>query len=285
MSRPSMLPFPYGINEYTTLPWSFEEDVEHYAGAGIAVIEVCQDKLDPAGAAAQVEKVARAGLTISSVQPSVRAMVPSEGQPHPRGREERLASFNSCVEQVAPHAPGAVFVTNTGPAPDGDMAEALRQTVIDHRELSAMAAAHNVRIGLEPLNPIRLNQETAIWTLRQALHLVDQIDRDNVGICLDTWNLWQDGDLLDDIASAGDRIFLLQVSDWRTPRSGADRRSVGTGQIPTGTLLHAVYDAGYRGPCILEIFSENVPDSLYDTDLDELLRDNRTALEHAWSTG
>ncbi|MFC9970407.1 sugar phosphate isomerase/epimerase family protein [Spirillospora sp. NPDC127200] len=178
MSRPSALPFEYGVNEYTTTPWSFEEDVRHYT-----------------------------------------------------------------------------------------------------------AAEHGVRIGLEPLNPVSLNQETAIWTLRQALDLVEQVDRENVGVCLDTWNLWQDGDLLDGVRAAGDRIFLLQVSDWRTPRSGADRRDVGTGEIPTGRLLHAVYDAGYRGPCILEIFSQDVPDSLYDTDLDELLRADRAALEDAWSRG
>ncbi|MQY03721.1 sugar phosphate isomerase/epimerase family protein [Actinomadura macrotermitis] len=285
MSRPSELPFAYGVNQYTTLPWSFEEDVEHYAGAGIGVIEVCQDKLHPDRAKAQLDLIAQAGLTIRSVQPSVRAMVPSAGQPEPKGREERLEAFRRCVELVAPYAPGAVFVTNTGPAPKGDMAEALRQTVVDHRELSAVAEAHGVRIALEPLNPVSLNQETAIWTLRQGLDLVADIGRADVGICVDTWNLWQDDRLVAGLQDAGDRVFLLQVSDWRTPRSGADRRSVGTGPIPTGRLLHAVYDAGYRGPCVLEIFSSGVPDSLYDTDLDRLIRDNRTAVEQAWATG
>jgi sugar phosphate isomerase/epimerase len=50
---------------------------------------------------------------------------------------------------------------------------------------------------------------------------VQEVDRENVGICLDLWNLWQDAELVPGIRSAPDRVFLLQVSDWRTPRSGS----------------------------------------------------------------
>ncbi|WP_144932994.1 sugar phosphate isomerase/epimerase family protein [Kocuria marina] len=287
MTRPTELPFTFGVNQYTTTPWSFEQDVEHYTGAGVTVIEVCQDKLDrnPQRAAAQLDQAVGAGLRISSVQASVRAMVPSAGQPQPTDRQQRLDAFRGCVELVAPYAPEAVFVTNTGPAPQGNMSDAIRQTVTDHQELAGVAAEHGVRIGLEPLNPVSLNQETAIWTLQQALDVIAEVDRDNVGICFDTWNLWQNPNLPEAIAAAGEQLFLLQVSDWRTPRSGADRRNVGTGEIPTGRLLHAVYDAGYRGACVVEILSHGVPDSVYDTDLDEVLRLNRAAVEQAWQAG
>lgn len=193
-----------------------------------------------------------------------------------------MARFRRSVERIAPHAPGAAFVTNTGPAPGGNIADAIEQVIADHRELAAVAANHGVRIALEPLNPVSLNLETAIWTYEQALHVVREVDRENVGICVDLWNLWQDAGLVSGIRSSPDRVFLLQASDWRTPRSGADRRSVGTGEIPVGRLLHAAYDAGYRGPCVVEIFSQGVPDSLYDGDLDELVRSNRAALEEAW---
>lgn len=37
------MPFDYGVNQYTATPWSYEEDVVHYAKAGIKVIEVCQE--------------------------------------------------------------------------------------------------------------------------------------------------------------------------------------------------------------------------------------------------
>ncbi|RBY92881.1 sugar phosphate isomerase/epimerase [Blastococcus sp. TF02A-30] len=286
MSDPQTLPFPYGVNQFTTLPWSFEDDVRNYARRGVQAIELCEIKLDDARRDEQLALLADSGLTVSSVQPKVRTVVASAGQPEPKGREDRLTDIERSIRELAPHAPGAAFVTNTGPPPgNGNIADAIAQTVADHRRLAAVATDSGVRIALEPLSPVSMNQETSIWTFRQALHVVSEVGRDELGICVDLWNLWQDGDLVSDLQSAPDRVFLLQVSDWRTPRSGMDRRSVGTGEIPTGRLLHAVYDAGYRGPCVVEIFSQNVPDSLYDGDLDALVRDNRTALEQAWRTG
>ncbi|MFI5677298.1 sugar phosphate isomerase/epimerase family protein [Streptomyces cellulosae] len=284
---PPPFPFPYGVNQFTTMPWSFEEDLAHYSRLGVEAIELCETKLDqdPDRAKAQLASVAEAALPISSVQPAVRTVFPSETQPEPADRRDRLDRFRRSVELIAPFAPGAVFVTNTGPAPDGNLHEAIRQVVAHHRELADIAADHGVRIALEPLNPVLLNAETAIWTHRQALDIVQEVERENVGVCLDLWNVWQDPDLVPRLADAPDRLFLLQVSDWRTPRSRMDRRSVGTGDIPVGQLLHAAHSAGYRGPCVLEIFSDNVPDSLYETDLDDLLRANRAAVESAWRTG
>lgn len=260
--------------------------MRNYARLGVQAIELCEVKLDDARRDEQLALLADSGLTVSSVQPNVRTVVASAGQPEPKGREDRLTDIERSIRDLARHAPGAAFVTNTGPPPgNGNIAEAIAQTVADHGRLAAVAADCGVRIALEPLSPVSMNQETCIWTSRQALHVVSEVRRDELGICVDLWNLWQDGDLVSDLKRAPDRVFLLQASDWRTPRSGMDRRSVGTGGIPTGRLLHAVYDAGYRGPCVLEIFSSDVPDSLYDGDLDALVRDNRTALEQAWWTG
>ncbi|WP_030244465.1 MULTISPECIES: sugar phosphate isomerase/epimerase family protein [unclassified Streptomyces] len=293
MNDTAALPFAYGVNQFTTMPWSFEEDVERYARLGVEAMELCEAKLGARGdggespglARAQLAAVADAGLPISSVQPAVRTVFPSRTQPEPTDRRDRLARFRRSVELIAPVAPDAVFVTNTGPAPDGNLHRAVDGVIAHHRELAGIAAEHGVRVALEPLNPVLINTETAIWTYRQALDIVQEVDRENVGVCLDLWNLWQDSELTATLDTAPDRLFLLQVSDWRTPRSPMDRRTVGTGDIPVGPLLRAVHGAGYRGPCVLEIFSDQVPDSLYETDLHELVRANRTALDAAWRTG
>jgi sugar phosphate isomerase/epimerase len=245
----SRFPFSYGVNEFSTHPWSFEEDVENYSRLGVEAIEVCEAKLHPNFASEQLKMLAETDLSISSVQPKVWTMVPSFGQPQPSRPEERLKNFRQSIEKIAPYAPGAVFDTNTGPAPKSNMAEAIKQTIIDHQELASIADYHGVKIALEPLNPVSLNLETAIWTYGQALDIVQEIDRDNVGICIDLWNIWQDDQLIKNINAEPERNFLLQASDWRTPLSSADRRSVGTGEILIGKLLHAVYNAGYRGPC------------------------------------
>jgi sugar phosphate isomerase/epimerase len=145
-------PFPYGVNQFTTMPWSFEEDLTHYAGLGVEAIELCETKLhdDHDRAKAQLASVAETGLPVSSVQPLVRTVFPSETQPDPAGRRDRLARFRRSVELIAPFTPGAAFVTDTGPAPEGNLHEAVRQVVTQHRELADIAAENGVRIALEP---------------------------------------------------------------------------------------------------------------------------------------
>lgn len=275
-------PFPFGVSQFTTMPWSFEEDLGNYVALGVDAIELCEFKLAEDKIAEQLGAVQAAPISVCSVQPSVRTMLPSSSQPDPTDRRDRLARFRTSVERIAPYAPGAVFVTNTGPAQGGNLADTIARVVADLKELAAVAADNGVRIALEPLNPVSLNQESAIWTYRQALNIVEDVGDDHIGICVDLWNLWQDCEFVNDLSGSSDCMFLLQVSDWRTPHSAMDRRSVGTGDIPTAELLHAVYDAGYRGPCVLEIFSQDVSDSLYDTDLHDVLDANRNALNRAW---
>ncbi|HEY0792040.1 MAG TPA: hypothetical protein VGD78_13335 [Chthoniobacterales bacterium] len=75
---------------------------------------------------------------------------------------------------------------------------------------------------------------------------------------------------------------MLQASDWRTPRSAEDRLIPGQGTVPLGKLMHATHEAGFRGACAVEIFSQNVPDSLCGTDLRAVVRESRKGLEAAW---
>lgn len=276
------MPFPFGVNEFTTMPWTFEEDVEQYANLGIDAIEVCEVKLDDRRYAEQLALIAERRLAISAVQPLARTFFSSQMQPQPTGLESRTARLRQSIERIAPFAPGTAFIVNTGAPPKGNVAEAINVVTRQLRSLSDLAADRGVRIALEPLNATAMNTETAIWTVSQALDIVDAVDRRNVGICLDLWNNWQDAEIEDEIRRAGERIFALQVSDWRTPRSSGDRLIPGRGSIPLGRLLHAVYDVGYQDVCTIEIFSQDVPDSLYDTDLHTVVQESRKGLDVAW---
>jgi sugar phosphate isomerase/epimerase len=41
----------------------------------------------------------------------------------------------------------------------------------------------------------------------QALDIIEATGRDEIGLCLDYWNIWQNGDIEADIRRAGDQIF------------------------------------------------------------------------------
>lgn len=284
MSVPTQ--YGFSMSEFTTQPWTFEEDVAHYARHGITWLELCEAKLadDDARLRDQLRLVAQHGIGVSSVQPVVRTLFPSQSQPEPTQIPERTARFRRTIERLGTVAGGAPYVTNTGNPPDGNVQALLDTAIREYQALADFAREHGARIALEPLNPSILNVESAIWTLDQGMRLVEAVDRSNFGICLDYWNVWQNPGIEDAIhacVGAG-RAFIVQVSDWRTPRSYQDRLIPGQGAIPLASLLRATHGAGYRGPYEVEIFSGGVPDSLWDGDLDRLIDDCRAGVDRAW---
>lgn len=275
-------PFRFGVSQFTTMPWTFEQDVENYARLGVETIEVCEEKLDDERFAEQLPLAGQLGLTVGSAQPAVRTLFPSRTQPEPEGVSERTDLFRRAIERISPFAPGAPFVTNTGPPPDGDLQEVFDVAAREYRGLADFAQTHGARVALEPLSPVLMNVESAIWTLEQAMRIVAMVGRDNFGVCVDLWNIWQNPAVVQEIKACDDRIFVVHVAGWRTPRSFDDRHIVGRGGIPLSPLLRAIHETGYQGAYTLEIFSDDVPDSLWDTDLRAVIENSRSGLEEAW---
>jgi sugar phosphate isomerase/epimerase len=280
MPRP---PYRFGISEFTTWPWTFEQDVERYARLGVESIEVCEFKLDGARMHDQLSLITEHGLEISSVQPAVRTLFPSQSEPEPADVTARMDRFCRTIKSFGDLAAGIPFVTNTGNPPDGNIQRVLDVAVEQYRRVADFAADRGAQVALEPLNAAIMNVESSIWTLRQALDLVEAVDRPNFGICLDAWNIWQNANIVTVILAASSRVQVVQVSDWRTPRSFQDRLIPGDGEIPLPALLRAIHESGYRDPYVVEIFSGNVPDSLWESDLQDVIRRSRAGFDAAWS--
>ena len=269
----------FGISQFTTTPWPFERDLLEYPRAGAGWIEICEFKLDRADYAPQFNALSRAGLRVSSVQPAVHAVYPDSLAPAPLDPQLRLRHFERSMERIAPHVPpGTPFVVISGAAPNGDNAGVYATLLEALPRLADRAAQLGVRLAFEPLNPVLFHTDTALWGLDAALELVERVDHAQLGICLDTWNVFQTPDLIATIERARGKIFVVQISDWQRPRSNADRRSLGDGTIPTGKLMTAIERAGYQGPYVLEIFSEeSLPDSLWAGDISAHLQRNGNA--------
>jgi len=275
--------YQFGVSEFTTNPWGFERDVETYARLGVSAIEVCEFKLDPARIAERMDLITAAGLEVTSVQPKTRTLFPSASQPEPTDIGERVRLFQKTIQTLSPWTPGVAYVTNTGIPPGGNVQEVMDRAATEYRTLAEFAADHGVKIALEPLNASIVNIETAIWTLPQAMEIVDSVNHDSFGICLDSWNIWQNADIHTHIEACGPKIFVVQISDWRTPRSFLDRLVPGQGEIPLPEFLASVHAAGFRGAYSVEIFSSGVPDALWDGDLEKVITDSRAGMDAAWA--
>lgn len=274
----------FGISEFTTHPWTFERDVEGYARAGADAIEICEFKLH-GDYAPMLSRVVRSGLRVSSVQTTVHSLFPDSLQPEPSDPNERLSKIAASLERIAAGVGIAVpFVVVTGAAPGGDVARVLDFTRRGLERLARTAQRCGARIAFEPLNPVLFNTDTALWNLRDALDLVRSIGQPALGLCVDTWNVFPTPRAAEAIEACGDRIFLVQVSDYRAPHAHADRVSLGDGSIDNAALLRAARRAGYRGDYVLEIFSDTaLPDSLWRADLQAVIEGNARTFETLWA--
>jgi hypothetical protein len=57
--------YRFGVSEFTTTPWTFEQDVEAYAQLGVEAMEVCEFKLDERRRDEQLALIAKQGLVTS----------------------------------------------------------------------------------------------------------------------------------------------------------------------------------------------------------------------------
>ena len=83
---------------------------------------------------------------------------------------------------------------------------------------------------------------------------------DGVGVVIDVYHVWWDPDLEAQIrrAGRGGRILAYHVCDWRLETRDVlfDRAMMGDGVIELKKIRSLVEDAGYDGPCEVEIFSK-----------------------------
>ena len=126
MTNDEIMPFAFGVSEFTTMPWTFEQDIERYAKLRVTAIELCEQKLDDARYVEQVASIAASGLVVCAVQPLVRTFFASRMAPDPSAMADRVARMRTSIERLARFAPGAPFIVNTGAHPEGDMDDAMR---------------------------------------------------------------------------------------------------------------------------------------------------------------
>ena len=74
-----------------------------------------------------------------------------------------------------------------------------------------------VRLGIEALHPMFCADRCVISSLGEAVDLALLFPADAVGVVVDTYHVWWDARLADEIARAGRRIVSFQVCDWVLP--------------------------------------------------------------------
>ncbi|MER7501723.1 sugar phosphate isomerase/epimerase [Nonomuraea pusilla] len=261
------------LNQWTTRRWSVAEAVDGCARHGLAAIGLWREKVAEQGLAETAKLVRDAGLRVSSLCRG--GFLTAGGLPGEEGRRafaEALDDNRRAVDEAA-ELGAACLVMVVGGLPgvrpgeglprgfSRDLAGARERVAEALSVLAPYAGERGVRLALEPLHPVYCPDRAVLSTLGQALDLSLSYPEEQVGVVVDTFHVWWDPRLLDDIARAGRRIASYQVCDYLHPLPEdvlLGRGMMGDGVIDFAPITRAVRAAGYDGDVEVEIFNADV---------------------------
>ena len=264
--RPPRVPTPapgdprlrrLSLNQRTTAGWSLREAVDGAVAAGLPAIGVWREPVAEVGLETACEWIRAAGLRVSSVCRG-GFFTSSDGGTRAAAHESNVRAIE---ETAALEAATLVLVPGGLPDGDTDLAAARERAAEAIGDLVPEALRRGVRLGIEPMHPIFAADRGVVSTLAQALDIAEQFPQEAVGVVVDTFHLWWEPGVLDQIARAGDRVVSYQVGDWITPLPPdalLSRGMMGDGHVDFASLTRAVAATGYTGDVEVEIFNADV---------------------------
>lgn len=249
----------FSLNQATIKYAPLDEAVRATVDAGIESIGLWREPVADFGLAAGAALVRDAGLRVSSLcRGGFLTAVDRSGA---------LDDNRRAIEEAAAlGAPALVLVVGGLPEGSRDLVGARERVRDAIGELAADALAAGVTLAIEPLHPMYVTDRAVVSTLGQALDIAEQFPAAAVGVVVDTFHVFWDPAVLEQIARAGSggRIASYQVCDWNMPIAAdplLSRGYPGDGLIDFGSLTRAVVAAGYTGDIECEIFNQTVWDA------------------------
>ncbi len=237
--------------------------------AGIGSIGLWREPVAAVGLTAAATMLADSGLRISSLCRG-GFFTAADGGARRKALDDNRRAIEETAALAAAGAVGSapVLVLVAGGLPEGDRnlpgARARARDAV--AALVDDAAAAGVVLGIEPMHPIYAADRGVISTLGQALDIAEQFPAPTVGVVVDTFHVWWDPHLDEQIrrAGRGGRIASYQVCDWITPLPDPllGRGMMGDGHIDFPAVTRTVIETGYTGDIEVEIFNQEI----WDTD-------------------
>jgi sugar phosphate isomerase/epimerase len=224
------------LNQRTTASWSLPEAIKGSVDAGLGAIGIWREQLAEVGLDEACRLIAESGLRVSSL---CRGGFFTTAD---RAEAEAAAASNCEAIEEAAALNAATLVLVPGGLPLGDR-------------------DHGVNLGIEPMNPIYAADRGVISTLAQALDIAERFDPADVGVVVDTFHLWWEPGIAEQVQRAGERIVSYQICDWITPLPADTllaRGMMGDGHIDFPTFTRSVARARYRGDVEVEIFNADL---------------------------
>jgi sugar phosphate isomerase/epimerase len=254
------------LNQWTTRRWSVAEAVDGCVRHGLEAIGLWRQNVAEQGLAESVKLVRDAGLRVSSLCRGGFLTTSGEAfgealDDNRRAIDEAAELAAACLVMVVGGLPGVRPGEPVAAGASRDLAGARERVAEALAELAPYAGERGVKLALEPLHPIYCPDRAVLSTLGQALDLSLAYPEEQVGVVVDTFHVWWDPRVFEDIARAGRRIASYQVCDYLHPLPAdvlLGRGMMGDGVIDFPPITRAVLAAGYTGDVEVEIFNADV---------------------------
>ena len=238
--------------------FDFREAAEACSRLGIPAFAPWRDQIAKVGIADAARIVRDNGLRVTGI---IRGgLFPAADK---AGRAAAIEDNKRAVDEAAAlHADCLVLIAGGLPGGSKDIAAARGMVAEGIAALLPHARANKVPLALEPLHPMYAAERACVTTLAEALDICDLLapgDGRALGVAIDTYHVWWDPALAENIARAGrgNRILAHHICDWLSPMRDMllDRGMMGDGVIDFAGFRRMIEAAGYRGPQEVEIFS------------------------------
>ena len=244
------------INEATTMPRSFEEDMAAYASAGFDAVELWLDKLKPF-LEKHTLKDARKLLADRGIKAIGACYQGGLMLTRDKQRQEVLAEFRTKLETC--EALGVPVLVVPSDFPAGSVTRDDYDRAADGlREAADIAGRHKVALAIEFIKGGKL-----VGSLRTALALARKTEKKNVGVLLDTFHLYAGASKVEHILEMKkSELLLVHINDlapgYIEIATDKDRVLPGEGVLPLKEMLNTLSRIGYDGYCSVELFNEEL---------------------------
>ncbi|GAA4070677.1 sugar phosphate isomerase/epimerase family protein [Nonomuraea soli] len=250
------------LNQWTTRRWSVAEAVDGCVRHGLQAVGLWRQNVAEQGLAESVKLVREAGLRVSSLcRGGFLTTGSAESLDDNRRAVDEAAELEAaCLVLVVGGLPGVTPGEPLGSF-SRDLGGARERVAESLAVLAPYAGERGVKLAIEPLHPMYCADRAVVSTLGQALDIAERLPAEQVGVVVDTFHVWWDPQVFEQIARAGERVFSYQVCDYLHPLPAdvlLGRGMMGDGVIDFAPITRAVLAAGYAGDVEVEIFNADV---------------------------
>lgn len=262
--------FAYSVSPITTYRSELSDDVRLREEAGIPTLSIWRRKLNDFGVEKGIELIRESGLPVSTIS-FAGGFTGSMGLTF---REALDDAYDALFTAAALRARTLIVA----PGGRGSYTERHERRLVAFalREIATAAEEMGVQLAIHPMSARFAGRWTSLHDLPDAIELLGEIAKPNVGLLLDTFHFARGLGNVELLNSLLSHLSVVQLSDRAAVvASEYDRSLPGDGELPLADLMAWLLDAGFDGDLDVQVWSE----SLWQQNPAEVLRNARERME------